>query len=547
MIDVKLIVKPKAGSPAQGAAGANRYTGNSSVIDGAKHAGRADKADFADTAEYANRSGYASRAAFADDADKWAGRQFDDYLDQPTRKADAPTFEGVTAERFAGKGTFVDGVMGQGYKMWEDAAGTHACLDELTLRRSLTVPELRFNRVSVYTGIRWDTCGGGLIESVTPKTASAGAAYLKLEDGEAGAIEVGDLCMGIWHDTAGGNATASADDRRGRFSFRGFKTVFFRIDTIPAQDEAGRNNSDKHYFTYVLRADAAQVHPFAQMNFAARGNVSNAERQAFTYTTTEYTLMLAGVNDWEFSERNYKRIAGKLDGFSFAGKAFHGHGEVLCDAYIYGAIEQFENAPIEAVLHSSRGETLVKGEETILTVSVRKGFEDITDSITDWTLLSDAGMSSANVRFPRTISYNDLSKNSASTLFTATGRTKDGKLLRASLAIKKVQDGVSPIILQAYIVRGSNFYRDGQAFVAEMRAVVLRDGKDVTVNYSSAQIVWTRESEAGTAADAAWNFAHTTTRDSLTIGANDLSGETSFIVSLYDEAGRAQGTRRLGF
>ena len=547
MIDVKLIAKPKAGSPTQGAAGANRYTGGSSVIDEAKHAGRADKADFADTAEYANRSGYASRAAFADDADKWDGAQFSDYLDQPTRKKDAPTFEGVTATRFAGKGAFIDGVMGRGFKMWEDAAGTHACLDELTLRRSLTVPELRYNRVSVYTGIRWDTCGGGLIESVTPKTASAGAAYLKLEDGEAGAIEVGDLCMGIWHDTAGGNATATTDDKRGRFAFRGFKTVFFRIDTIPQQDEAGKDNSDKHYFTYVLRADAAQVHPFAQMHFAARGNVSNAERQAFTYTTTEYTLMLAGVNDWEFSESNYKRIAGRLDGFSFAGKAFHGHGEVLCDAYIYGAIEQFENAPIEAVLHSSRGETLVEGEETALSISVRKGFADITDSVNDWQLLSDAGVMFANVHFPITITYNNLSKNSASTLFTATGRTKDGKTLRASLAIKKVKNGEQPIVLQAYIARGSNFYHEGQSFVAEMRAAVFRGGKDVTSEFSSAQIVWTRESEAGTAADEAWNFAHTTTRDRLTIGAVDLSGDTSFIVSLYDEAGRAQGTRKVGF
>lgn len=547
MIGVKLIAKPKAGAAAQGTSASRYAGGHSGAIDEAQHATRADKADFADTAEYADRSGYASRTAFADDADKWDGRQFDDYLDQPTRKGDAPTFDGVTAAEFGGKTPFVDGVMGQGYKMWEDARGTYACLDELILRRSLTVPELRFNRVSVYTGIRWDTCGGGLIEEVSPKTASAGAACLKLEDGEAGAIEVGDLCMGIWHDKAGGNATATTDDRRGRFAFRGFKTVFFRIDTIPTQDAAGRDNSDRHYFTYVLRADAAQVHPFAQMHFAARGNVSNAERQAFTYTTTEYTLMLAGVNDWEFSERNYKRIAGRLDGFSFAGKAFHGHGEVLCDAYIYGAIEQFENAPIEAVLHSSRGETLVEGEETALSISVRKGFSDITDSVTDWQLLSDAGMMRANVHFPITITYNDLSKNSASTSFTATGRTQDGKTLRASFTIKKVKDGEQPIVLQAYIARGSNFYHEGQTFVAEMRAAVFRGGKDVTSEFSSAQIVWTRESEAGTAADEAWNFAHTTTRDRLTIGAADLSGDTSFIVSLYDEAGRAQGARRVGF
>ena len=59
----------------------------------------------------------------------------------------------------------------------------------------LTVPELRFNRASIYTGIRWDTFGGGIIENVEidtddlGKELQSGIITLRLEDGDIGAIE----------------------------------------------------------------------------------------------------------------------------------------------------------------------------------------------------------------------------------------------------------------------------------------------------------------------------------------------------------------------
>ena len=172
---------------------------------------------------------------------------------------------------------------------------------------------------------------------------NGGSAYLHLEEGEIGAIAEGDLCMGIWHDFSG-NATENTDNRKGSFTLSGFKTIYFAIESIPNRDDKGADNSDKHYFTYKLRASAQGgngVHPFPRMAFAARGNVLDDSRRAFRYITPEYSLRLSGVDSWEFSEQNYIEISGRLDGFSLNGKHFSGYGTVMKNIYMYGSIEQF--------------------------------------------------------------------------------------------------------------------------------------------------------------------------------------------------------------
>lgn len=103
-----------------------------------------------------------------------------------------------------------------------------ADMRSLRLWEWLEVPELRYNRVNVYTGIRWDTFGAGIIESVDTE---AQLITLKLEDGEIGAVAADDLCMGIWHDyeNEADNETTNTDDRRGNFTFAGFRTIYFKI------------------------------------------------------------------------------------------------------------------------------------------------------------------------------------------------------------------------------------------------------------------------------------------------------------------------------
>ena len=81
----------------------------------------------------------------------------------------------------------------------------NAELESLVIRRFLEVPELRYNRVEVKLGDKWNASGAGLFESVAPdydengNPLMTGTGWLKLEDGEIGAIAVGDICMGIFH------------------------------------------------------------------------------------------------------------------------------------------------------------------------------------------------------------------------------------------------------------------------------------------------------------------------------------------------------------
>ena len=91
---------------------------------------------------------------------------------------------------------------------------------------------------------------------------------LKLEEGEIGAVAVGDICMGIFHDfDPSNNATADSDDGRGNFSFSGFATVYFRITEV-----LGDRNER---FRYGLRPLSAtftkQIDPMESMTFVAYG------------------------------------------------------------------------------------------------------------------------------------------------------------------------------------------------------------------------------------------------------------------------------------
>lgn len=315
---------------------------------------------------------------------------------------------------------FVPGMVGRGGKVDGEGYGE---LRGLRLWEWLEVPELRFNRVNVYVGIRWDTFGAGIIESVTPDDTGleTGTGTLKLDDGEIGAIAVGDLCMGIWHDQTG-NATEDTDDNRGGFTFAGFKTVYFQITSV-----SGQHNES---FSYILRGQAEGgngFHPFPQMHFAGRGNIQNTSRQAFVYHTTEYSLALTGVNTWVFQAGNYYEIRRHIEGFQMPAidrngheyvKTFHGYGQVFGNAYIFGQIDQFERVAYRCFVDQSLEGQLAPGETESVTVVILNGYgEDVTDRFTHYSVTRNSGdpvsddvwnAQHNNVGNPFNISFSDL-------------------------------------------------------------------------------------------------------------------------------------------
>ena len=229
--------------------------------------------------------------------------------------------------------SYASGITGVGGFISEKGAGE---LESLFIRRFLEVPELRYNRVGISVGDDWSAPGAGVIESVDKDQKLV---TLKLEEGEIGAVAVGDICMGIFHDfDPSNNATADSDDGRGNFSFAGFATVYFRITEV-----LGDRNEQ---FRYELRPLSAtftkQIDPMESMTFVAYGSFTNPARQSSRYSTRTYQRYLRNVSDWEFTAENIAAQFGDLTNLSVFGIQMSGYSAYLDNIYLQGMISSLD-------------------------------------------------------------------------------------------------------------------------------------------------------------------------------------------------------------
>ena len=228
---------------------------------------------------------------------------------------------------------FASGITGFGAQIDGRGAGE---LESLFIRRFLEVPELRKNRVGISVGDDWSAPGAGVIESVDKEQKLV---TLKLEEGEIGAVAVGDICMGIFHDfDPSNNATADSDDGRGNRTFAGFATVYFRITEV-----LGDRNER---FRYELRPLSAtftkQIDPMESMTFVAYGSFTNPARQSSRYSTRTYQRYLRNVSDWEFTAENIAAQFGDLTNLSVFGIQMSGYSAYLDNIYLQGMISSLD-------------------------------------------------------------------------------------------------------------------------------------------------------------------------------------------------------------
>lgn len=289
--------------------------------------------------------------------------------------------------------SYVAGLTGHGGLIDGDGNGE---LRSLKVWDSLEVPEINYNRANVNAGVQWDTNGGGIIEDVLTDVDNKKIIKLKLEDGELGAVAVGDFCMGIWHDVSG-NAVAHYDDNRGIFNFRGFKTIYFKVKaiaqsytineeveivgadgaTITEVRPITHNNSNQQYFEYEVRTVAQGgngFEPFVGMHFAQRGNDTNTSRQGFSYRCTSYGMTLQGVNSWTWADANISTIWGQIDGMTYNGETLQGSGMMLGNLYYYGSLKHIKGVTDRLVIVRSKNGLLEQGESEVISMSVTDAF-----------------------------------------------------------------------------------------------------------------------------------------------------------------------------
>ena len=265
--------------------------------------------------------------------------------------------ERLTAENGLQIGeSFVPGILtGSGGYFDKYANGE---VESLIIRRFLEVPELRFNRVEIKLGDKWNAPGAGIFESVEPdydeegNILSTGTGYLKLEDGEYGAIAVGDICMGIFHsEVASENATEDSDDSRGNFQFAGFYTCYFTITEITGKDNKQfryqlRPVSDRWKLTY---------HPSEAMTFVCYGSFTREDRQTSVYTTRTYTRLLKNQNTWEISASNIAMQYGNMENMNIHGLDMTGYSMYLNNIYMTGVLKQVKPDGTPVIVANERG------------------------------------------------------------------------------------------------------------------------------------------------------------------------------------------------
>lgn len=230
-----------------------------------------------------------------------------------------------------GKDGFASGLTGYGAKIDENG---NAEVESLTSRRFIETPEFRYNRVDVKVGDKWRAPGAGIIESVDTESKIC---TLKLEEGEIGAVAVGDICMGIFHSlTSSDNATEDTDDSRGNRTFAGFCTVYFTITEVIGS----RNEQFKYQLRPVSERWKFSFDPFSQMNFVAYGSFTREDRQTSVYETRTYTRHLWKQNTWEMGVANIAKQSGDLSNLNIFGLNMEGYSEYTNSVYFTGTITQ---------------------------------------------------------------------------------------------------------------------------------------------------------------------------------------------------------------
>lgn len=230
------------------------------------------------------------RAGNADNSQKWALHEFGDWLDQPVRSEDIVNFAKVVSAIISSP-DFAEGIeTGSG---WGISSNGHGEMNSLTLRSTLKVPMLIYNKIRVTGGEMWNT-EGGTIKAVTPDPDSDTAYILTmdLEDGDTIELEVDDICKAQYNYNGG------------------VVTSYFRVTNV---------NQTAGTIRVVLGADSAvpggeNHEPVPFMNVARYGSFTDEERQRSQYfSSVEGRItMLSGVDQYIIEPSNYAVIIGDL-------------------------------------------------------------------------------------------------------------------------------------------------------------------------------------------------------------------------------------------
>ncbi len=227
---------------------------------------------------------------------------------------------GLLVRGFIKIGDFMSGLQG-GYI---DEQG-NAELESLILRDHLSVPEVRYNRITYFEGYNLISPGGGLkIDDYTINEDGSITVTPRLEEGEPCGQFVGDILLGYYHEK-----TATGD-------FAGFMKVQFRVSSV-----------DYDAKTFVMWPREGQEYKIAKnMVLGQTGSFTNPERQTYTVIDTRdgnnCITLYDGVNTWTPTAAMAKAWFGKKKGVDIHGIDASTYSAVLQNIIMTGKIYQVD-------------------------------------------------------------------------------------------------------------------------------------------------------------------------------------------------------------
>ena len=267
------------------------------------------KSGYSDTSGHADTAGHAETSDTAGDSKMWDGHYFQDYLDQPVRKDDKVRFREIQCSDIHGAGTFVDGLLGSGFRVWEDANGvTNITTDRLTVRETMTVLELLVQKTR--------SIGGQLVVS-----AANGKVKDCVLDGENYRITFEQENQFVTHDLI----------RCSHFTGSDLRSYWVEV-----------SGSDKDCIT-VPKSEFGNLQPRIGDECVLMGNTTDTRRQnLILISATEDGQpridVMDGVSRKDFNGCLRVRL-GNLDGIkdiAFGEKQPHGNGMYGDNVYLKG-------------------------------------------------------------------------------------------------------------------------------------------------------------------------------------------------------------------
>ena len=165
----------------------------------------------------------------------------------------------------------------------------------------------------------------------------------------------------------------------------------------------------------------------------------------------------------------------------------------------------------------------------ITEISVKLGTADLTaDYVFSVELNGLVGALSGNV-----LTITNVINETGYAILTATHA--DYGALTAKYSVAKAKKGGHAYVVSV-VSDGGNYFKPGQTSYLTLRAIVFRDGNEVTDELQPSCFRWTRKSVIDRAVpndDATWNTLHAAGYKQVSITAEDVYAKATFNCSIY--------------